>query len=124
MEKLAALSLLGTGIASILLVAGYALACWRADSRSTPKRKSPAEPSTPISDERYAKLQAEMAELYSTLESLTTTVKRISSRQALRDRQEKGTDPDELPVGTPKEILRKKYATQIALAATGGVARE
>ena len=108
MGKIAALSLLGTGIASLLLVAGYVLACWREDSSSTRRTTSPREPSTPLSDAHYASLRAEMAELYSTLEKLTTTVTRLSSRQGMREVRARvaGVAP---PPGTDKATLRKHY---------------
>lgn len=101
--------LLGTAITSLLLVAGYVAACWRADSRSTRSRKSPAELSTGTSDARFAKVEAEMAELFSTLEKLTTTVKRISSRQGMRDLRAKDDPPPVPPPGTSKAELRRFY---------------
>jgi len=109
MGKIAALCLLGTGIASLLLAVGYVLACWREGSRSTRKTKSPPEASIPISDAHYAALRAEMAELYSTLEKLTTTVTRLSSRQGMRDVRARATNADPPPTGTSKAELRKFY---------------
>ena len=109
MENFVALCSLGTAIASILLVAGYVLASWREGSRSTRSRKSQAEPLTPSSQERLAKVEAEMAELWSTLESLTTTVKRISSRKAMQNLRGTATGDEPPPPGTPKQELRKFY---------------
>lgn len=100
--------LLVTGIFSILLAVAFAVGSWQEASRSTRKQKSTPEPSTPISDANYAKVQAEMAELYVTLEKLTTTVKRSSSRHAMQDRRERETGRgtlDSFPIGTPKATL-------------------
>lgn len=60
---------------------------------------------------RFAKVEADQAELFSTLSKLTTTVKRLSSRagmQDVRDRQG-STVP---PIGTPKAELRKFYGVK------------
>ena len=108
-DNFAALCLLGTGIASILLVVGYALASWGAGSRSTRRTKSTPEPQTPISDAHYASLKAEIAELYSTLEKLTTTVKRISSRHGMQELRERETAHGAPPPGTPKADLLRHY---------------
>lgn len=113
MEKIDVLYSLGILIASSLLVAGFVTVCWRVASSSTRRRTSPPEPSTPISDERYAKLQAEMAELYSTLEKLTTTVKRISSRHGMADLRAREADAAP-PPGTSKAELRKFYGIGVA----------
>lgn len=100
--------LLGMLILGAFSGVGYALGSWVAGSRSTPSPKSQDEPSTPISDAHYAALRAEMAELYSTLEKLTTTVTRISSRHGMRALREKETGSAP-PVGTPKAELLRHY---------------
>jgi hypothetical protein len=89
----------------------------RGASRSTRRTKSEPEDS-PSQDLRsaLASLQADQAELYATLEKLTTTVKRLSSRAGMQELREQrnghessgrasGQNPP--PTGAPKaELLR------------------
>jgi hypothetical protein len=95
--------------ASTCLLAWCVLGVWLKGSRSTQSRKSPPSP-PPIqtSDAALAQLQADQAALFSTLEKLTTTVKRLSSRNAMRERREQpaGARP---PPGTPKAELLRYY---------------
>lgn len=103
-----------TLIFSTALAACCVLACWKWASSSTPRRKSPAsEPATPTSGQ-LATVLADQAELFSALEKLTTTVKRLSSRAGMQDHREKlsaeasaATAPP--PPGTPKAELRRYY---------------
>lgn len=107
--------LLITSIASLACVAGFAVAYLRAVSPSTHARKSSPTPApTPASDGRLAKLEQEMAELQSTLASLTTTLRRISSREWKKDQRERAaadqtTAPP--PHGASKAQLRAFYGT-------------
>lgn len=82
-------------------------------SRSTRSRKSPPAPApTEISDAlllRMAQIEATQAELFSTLESLTTTVKRLSSRQGMRDVRARRATEDPPPIGAPKADLLRHY---------------
>jgi len=107
MEKSAVPFLLVTLCMTILLVAAYAAAFWRRASASTPKPKpSPSPEVTPDSVQaQIAQLQADQAALFATLERLTTTVKRLSSRNGMRELREREAPP----IGTPKSELRKFY---------------
>jgi len=109
--------LLVTVILLPLLAVVFALACWLVASRSTPSRKSkPSTEPTPISDAGLARVQADQAELFSTLEKLTTTVKRLSSRAGMEDLRERrkgetsghstSTTP---PLGVSKADLWRHY---------------
>ena len=109
MEITAAQCLLG-----IAITLGFSLACsagayWLAVSRSTQRMKSQDVPSTQISGAQLAAVQAEMAELFSTLGKLTTTVKRISSRHGMADLREREAQPVVPPVGAPKVELLRHY---------------
>lgn len=98
------------GITSIFLVAGYAVASWREGSRSTRAKKSAPEPAlTPISESRLAKLEAEMAELWSLLEKNTAAMSKLSSRLARRNER---AQPEVPPVGASKTELRKFYGIE------------
>jgi len=92
------------------LVAACALVAWKRACRSTrsPKR-SPSEPPTQSSDAVLAQLMADQASLYSTLEKLTTTVKRLSSRNGMRELRERDENPGEPPVGSDKVTLLRHY---------------
>lgn len=110
MVEHAALLLQITATASLSLVAGYAVAYWREGSRSTHRKKSAPEPApTPISEGRLAKLESEMAELWSLLEKNTAAMQRMSSRLARRGERAHNDPP---PVGTPKAELRKFYGIE------------
>jgi predicted secreted protein len=69
-----------TSILSIFLAAASAAGCWRLASRvgRALNRKPPSEST-------LAKLAADQAEVFSSLESLATTVKRLSSRRGMQD---------------------------------------
>lgn len=98
-------------------VAGFALGAWRQASASTRRSKQPpTSPATPPSEtpseSRMARLAADQAELFSTLEKLTTTVKRLSSRQGMRDARERDAaeaSNSAPPVGTSKADLLRHY---------------
>lgn len=86
-----------------------AIAVWVWVSRSTPspKSKRSSEP-TPNSDaSALAQIQADQAALFSTLEKLTTTVKRLSTRHGMRDAREREAAEAEAPPSTKTEALRK-----------------
>lgn len=104
-----ALLLLVTGIASMCLGVVSVVAFSRRGSRSTPPKKSAHEDS-PTENLRaaLASLQADQAELYATLEKLTTTVKRLSSRAGMRELREQQNDHESsLPPNASKaEVLR------------------
>jgi len=57
---------------------------------------------------RFSKVEADQAELFSTLQKLTTTLRRLSSRAGMEDlRARSANEPP--PVGTPKAQLREHY---------------
>lgn len=64
---------------------------------------------TPPSDARLAAVEADQAELFSTLEKLTTTTKRLTSRSAMRERRERGQADGPPPFGAPKAEVRRYY---------------
>lgn len=107
--SLSSLIMLITSISSLALCA---VAVWRTGSRASRRTRSqPSEPQAPSSlDSRLAQLEADQAALYSTLEKLTTTVKRLSSRSGMRElrenRQSELTTP---PPGTAKADLLRHY---------------
>lgn len=104
-----ALWLLVTSISSTLLAVCSVVVSWREASRSTQARKwLRGQLLTKTSDARLAKVEAEMTELFSILEKVTTTQRRLSSRagmQAIRERQ--ANQPP--PPGASKAELRKYY---------------
>lgn len=102
-----------TSTCSMLAAVASVLAVWKLDSRSTPRKKQPpseqpTQPSAIPSESQMAALAADQAALYSTLEKLTTTVKRLSSRQGMRDARARdgGEAP---PQGTSKAELLRYY---------------
>src|SRR5688572_33424676 len=109
MESFGPLSLLITGIASILCVVASAVVSWRLGSRSTrPKKPPPSAPPMSDFEIRFAKVEADQAELFSTLQRLTTTMRRLSSRAGMEElRERRANEPP--PLGTPKSKLREHY---------------
>jgi len=100
--------LLATLITSICLAAVCVSACLIAVSRCSQVTRLVHElKSTPLSDAKLAALSAEQAELFSTLEKLTTTVKRLSSRSGMRELREQKLGPP--PPGAPKSEVRRYY---------------
>lgn len=108
--------LLVTLISSGLLVVGFALASWLGASRSTRGRRPPDLPEPtqnsldPSVTAALARLEADQAALFSTLEKLTMTVKRLSSRAGMQDlRAERASSTSEPPEGTSKAELLRHY---------------
>lgn len=96
-------------IASICSLVSFALAAWLAGSRSTPRRKPPASPPAMSDFEiRFAKVETDQAELFSTLAKLTTSMRRLSSRAGMEDLRERRSS-EAPPIGTPKAQLREHY---------------
>lgn len=107
-------------ILSLLLAATCAVACWRAVSRCTQLMSALREvQKTPTSAARFETLEAEQAEFVSSLQKLSTTVKRLSSRYGMADLRERraNEEGDAPPVGAPKAELRawasRKVGAQI-----------
>lgn len=112
MENSALLSLFATVTCSMLLVAGCVLAFLRRDSASTrPKKPQDSQPTTEHSEIRsaIASLQVDQAELFSTLEKLTTTVKRLSSRAGMQDVRAREATTSTPEVGASKRDLLAHY---------------
>jgi len=101
--------LLITLILSTFCTVGCALACWIAVSRCTRSAKQLRQLlQTPTSAARLETLAAEQAEFVSSLQKLSTTVKRLSSRYGMEElRERRENEPP--PVGTPKAQLRLWY---------------
>lgn len=104
--------LLAMTIALLFLVVGCVVAFSSRGSASTRRKKSePEQPPTQISAAAMAQMAADQAELFSTLEKLTTTVKRLSSRQGMRDIREREAESSASPppIGTSKADLLRHY---------------
>ena len=112
MGTTAALLLLITSIISICLAVISAAISWRVGFRCTRALKSlRAALSTPPSHARLTQVEADQAALSSALSSVTTTVKRLSSRHGMQDiRARRADEPP--PIGTPKAELRKFYGVK------------
>lgn len=113
MGSAAVLWSLTIGICSLSVAALSVFVSWRTASRCTAVLKSlRARNSTQISDVRIAAVESDQAELFSILEKLTTTVKRLSSRAGMQDvraRRSQSAAGDAPPIGAPKSELRKFY---------------
>ena len=111
--------LLTMAITSLFWLAGSALVRSRRVSRSTraPKSTASSEPNPDSVESRLARVEADQASLFSTLEKLTTTVKRVSSRQGMRDLRER-EDAAPGPNATKAEVrayyLRGKSHADVA----------
>lgn len=97
------------GITSICSLVVCALVLWRLGFRSTAGQRSKhsPEPIPSSVESRLAQLEADQASLFSTLEKLTTTVKRVSSRHGMRDLRER--EQREPPPGAPKAQVLRHY---------------
>lgn len=131
----AALFSLATAITSLCLVAAYAVASWKRASAATRKPKSaPDSPTIPSSEGRFARIEADLVELFSALERITSELKRISSRQVRREEREAARETPRAdaapPPGATKAELRRHYglvglnSAQIASKAQQGVQLE
>lgn len=99
--------LLFIAITSLCLAAGCALACWIAVSRSTQLTNALRElQRTPTSAARFETLEAEQAEFALSLQKLSSTVKRLSSRYGMAELRERQKGEEAPPVGAPKAQLR------------------
>jgi len=107
----AALWSLGIAIFSLSVAVCSVLVCWRTGTRCTRALKSlRGLVLTQTSDAKLSRALADQAELFSTLERLTTTVKRLSSRAGMQDVRARGSQEGEPPpVGTSKAELRRHY---------------
>jgi len=129
METNAALWSLSIAIFSLSVAVSCALVCWRAVSRCTAALKSLRRlVLTETSDAKLAAVQADQAELFSTLGKLTTTVTRLSSRAGMQDvraRRSAETSGEAPPPGTSKQKLREHYglagASHVAIAQRGAM---
>jgi len=97
--------LLLTWIATISFAAGYVAARWRWASPATrPKNAKPLPAPTPPSEGTLAQMQADQVALFSAVEKIANTVKRISSRHAMQETR--AQDSQEL-TGSKADMLRK-----------------
>lgn len=86
-------------------------AFWAWGSVSTRRRKPPPSLEPPPSSGQLARLEADQLELSSALEKINTTMKRLSSRQGMRDLRERQAEDQDTapPVGAPKVELLRHY---------------
>lgn len=102
-----------TSIFSACIAVSCAVVSWRWVSRSIALRKwARGLVMTRTSDARQAATDAELAELHSTLQKLTTTVRRLSSRagmQELRERRSAQPSTDAPPPPGDKAAARRFY---------------
>jgi len=116
----AALLSLCIAILSLLLGATCAVVCWRAVSRCTQLMNALREVQrTPTSAARFETLEAEQVEFASSLQKISKTVKRLSSRYGMEELRERrgNEETDAPPIGAPKTELRawasRKVGAQI-----------
>lgn len=99
-------------VTSTLLAVGCAVVAYRTVSASTRSRKQPPSPPPTPSSDGLPSVRAELAELSSAVESLATTVKRLSSRQGMADLRARRKDEQQSaqpPVGAPKAELYRHF---------------
>lgn len=101
--------LLATSCISTSLAVACVVVCSRLASRCTRAltRRSPG-------DATLARLAADQAELSSSVESLATTIKRVTSRHAMQERRSGQAASKGPPPGASKAQLRLHYGTQQA----------
>lgn len=114
MGSAALLSLLAMTIISICSAVACVVVLLKRGSASTRRPKPQASPEqTPSSEVQLAlaSVQVDQAALFSELEKITTTVKRLSSRQGMRDsrERERAQSSEAPPTGTPKAELLRYY---------------
>lgn len=95
---------LSMNILSICLAVGSVVVCSRLASRVTR-----ALSRRPPSESTLAKLATDQAELSSSVQSLATTVKRMSSRSAIQERRSAPDANEPPPPGAPKAALRAHF---------------
>lgn len=106
------LFLLTTLLSVMCAIAGFALGFFLRASASTRRQKPPASPESTLgsgAESAMARLHADQAELFSTLEKLTTTVKRLSSRAGMADLRAGSKTEAPPPLGTDKATLLRYY---------------
>lgn len=114
MDRTVALASLITSISSLLVAATCVVGYFRLASRFTALAKwARGLVLTKTSDAVAAQINADLAESFSTLEKLTTTVKRLSSRHGMQDMRERRSTQGPPPPGASKAELRAYYADQL-----------
>lgn len=100
---------LATAVLALCLAAYSAVVSWITASRSTQLRKwLRAQLTTKLSETRLSAIEADQVELFSILQKLTTSTKRLSSRGSMQElREERRNAPP--PPGASKAELRKFY---------------
>lgn len=96
-----------------LAVISAAVACWQAFRSTRLTNSLRAQLQTPTSAARLETLAAEQAEFASSLQKITTTVKRLSSRYGMAELRERRADEEPPPVGAPKAQLRMFYGKKL-----------
>jgi len=101
--------LLLTTILSVLCAAGCVAVCFKLASRCTRvlKRRPPSELT-------LSQLATDQAALYSSFQSMATTVKRLSSRAGMQELRSRPAASEAPPPGASKAELRKYYGLQAA----------
>jgi hypothetical protein len=108
-ETIALCSLI-TSIFSLSVAVTSAVVAFRLGSRFTALAKwARGLVTTKTSDAALAQINADLAESFSTLEKLTTTVKRLSSRHGMQDMRERRSTQGPPPPGASKAEVRKYY---------------
>ena len=101
-------------IMSLCFAASCAVASWLAVSRSTRLTNALRERlQTPTSESRFATMEAEQAAFASSLQKLSSTVKRLSSRYGMAELRERRSEEEPPPVGAPKAQIRLWAARKI-----------
>lgn len=98
-----------TSITSLCLAAACVVVCSRMVSRAIRvlNRKPPSEST-------LAKLVSDQTALFSSFESMATTVKRLSSRAGMQGLRSSRAANEAPPVGAPKAEVRKFYGLNTA----------
>lgn len=103
-------------ITSTFLAAASVSACWIAVFRCTRLMSALRDlRATPSSAARLETLAAEQAEFAVSLQKISTTVKRLSSRYGMAELRER-RDDEPPPIGTPKAQLRLWYTRKTGFA--------
>lgn len=99
-----------TSILSVCIAVSSAIVSWRWGSRVTQLRKwARGRVLTETSDVKLAAVHSDLAELSSTLQKLTTTVRRLSSRHGMQDMRERRSQQDQPPPPGNKAAARAFY---------------
>jgi len=97
-------------ILSLCLAVGCVMYALRLGSRFTHLQKwARKQVASPPSDAKLIELAVDQASLSSTVQSLATTIKRLSSRSGMQDIRERRSQSGPPPPGASKRELREYY---------------